>query len=232
MMAHRSRLQLLASRMYADLSLFLSLCFLVTEILLQTGKSSVINSLTKKHALPVYTLTSSSRGPTTTIMPQEMSIEVEGKTIRFIDTPGFTWDTDKTSPEADEIRARDILLRNKGRIDRLKDPLSPGTSSFYANYLIIIISTSTISVSHLVSRANPEDLMLLYSLPAFPKGDIDAFVSGVARSQQLVRKVSTPSLSFLKILTSVVCCIARSARPSKSVEDCPPRLVYRKDKLV
>ncbi|KAE9387743.1 P-loop containing nucleoside triphosphate hydrolase protein [Gymnopus androsaceus JB14] len=135
-----------------------------------TGKSSLINSLTKKNTLPVYSLTSSSRGPTTTTMPQEMITEVAGKPIRFIDTPGFTWewDTDKTSPKADEIRARDILMRNKGRIDRLKDPLSP--------------------VSHLISRANPEDLMMLYSLPAFPKGDIDAFVSGVARSQQLVRK--------------------------------------------
>lgn len=86
--------------------------------------------MTKKHALPVYTLTSSSRGPTTTAIPQEMTIEVEGKIIRFIDTPGFTWVIDKTSPEADEIRARDMLLRNKGRIDRSKDPLSPGMSGY------------------------------------------------------------------------------------------------------
>ena len=65
-------------------------------------------------------------------MPQEMTTEVAGKPIRFIDTPGFTWEwnSDKTSPEADEIRARDILMRNKGRIDRLKDPLSPGTSRY------------------------------------------------------------------------------------------------------
>lgn len=44
-------------------------------------------------------------------------------------------------------------------------------------------------VAHLVSRANPEDLMLLYGLPTFPKGDVNAFISGIARSQQLVRKV-------------------------------------------
>lgn len=46
-----------------------------------------------------------------------------------------------------------------------------------------------ISVDHIVSRANNEDLMLLYSLPAFTKGDTDAFLSGLARSQQLIKKV-------------------------------------------
>ncbi|KAF9076610.1 P-loop containing nucleoside triphosphate hydrolase protein, partial [Rhodocollybia butyracea] len=142
-----------------------------------SGKSSLINSLVKKQSLPVYSLVSSSRGPTTTTMPQEIAVQVSGsgKTLRFIDTPGFAWDTDKTAADADQIRARDILLRNKGRIDRLKDPLGP--------------------VANLVSRANSEDLMLLYSLPAFPKGDIDAFISGVARSQQLVRKRGTLDLT-------------------------------------
>ncbi|KAJ4472081.1 GTP-binding protein [Lentinula aciculospora] len=133
-----------------------------------TGKSSLINSLAKTSALSVYSLTSSSRGPTTTTMPQEMTIQVAERTIRFIDTPGFSWNTDKASSEADGVRARDILLRNKGRIDRLKDPLGP--------------------VAHIVSRANAEDLMLLYGLPAFPAGDVNAFISGIARSQQLVRK--------------------------------------------
>jgi len=36
--------------------------------------------------------------------------------------------------------------------------------------------------------------MLLYSLPAFSKGDPTAFLSGVARANQLVKKVL--SLSF------------------------------------
>ena len=44
-------------------------------------------------------------------------------------------------------------------------------------------------VAHIVSRANVEDLMLLYSLPAFAKGDCSAFLSGVARANQLVKKV-------------------------------------------
>ncbi|KAJ4492770.1 P-loop containing nucleoside triphosphate hydrolase protein [Lentinula edodes] len=134
-----------------------------------TGKSSLINSLAETTVLPVYSLASSPRGPTTTTMPQEITIQVAGnRTLRVIDTPGYSWKIDKASSDWDEVRARDILLRNKGRIDRLKDPSGP--------------------VTHLVSRANPEDLMLLYGLPTFPKGDVNAFVSGIARSQQLVRK--------------------------------------------
>ncbi|KAJ3912959.1 GTP-binding protein [Lentinula edodes] len=134
-----------------------------------TGKSSLINSLAKTTVLPVYSLASSPRGPTTTTMPQEITIQVAGnRTLRVIDTPGYSWKIDKASSDWDEVRARDILLRNKGRIDRLKDPSGP--------------------VTHLVSRANPEDLMLLYGLPTFPKGDVNVFISGIARSQQLVRK--------------------------------------------
>ncbi|KAF8826404.1 hypothetical protein HHX47_DHR5000063 [Lentinula edodes] len=131
-----------------------------------TGKSSLINSLAKTTVLPVYSLASSPRGPTTTTMPQEITIQVAGnRTLRVIDTPGYSWKIDKASSDWDEVRARDILLRNKGRIDRLKDPSGP--------------------VTHLVSRANPEDLMLLYGLPTFPKGDVNVFISGIARSQQL-----------------------------------------------
>lgn len=43
-----------------------------------------------------------------------------------------------------------------------------------------------------MSRANKEDLMLLYSLPAFAPGDSIAFLSGVARTNQLVKRVSHP----------------------------------------
>ncbi|KAJ3760503.1 GTP-binding protein, partial [Lentinula raphanica] len=133
-----------------------------------TGKSSLVNSLARNSAFQIYSTASPHPGPSTTTMPQEMTLHFEGKTFRFIDTPGFLWKTDSSSLEAEDVRSRDILMRNKGRIDRLKDPLAP--------------------VAHLVSRANTEDLMLLYALPAFPKGDVDAFISGVARSQQLVRK--------------------------------------------
>jgi nuclear GTP-binding protein len=103
------------------------------DVKLQVGKSSLINSLTKRATLPIYTLASSSRGPTTTELPQEVTIETGNKKIRLVDTPGILWDAeiDKSSTEAVTNRARDILLRNKGRIDRLKDPSPSGQSTLH-----------------------------------------------------------------------------------------------------
>lgn len=48
----------------------------------------------------------------------------------------------------------------------------------------------SIPVPQIVSRAGNEDLMLLYNLPAFPKDDSTAFLSGVARANNLVKRVS------------------------------------------
>ena len=53
-----------------------------------------------------------------------------------------------------------------------------------------------IVVSQIISKANTEDLMLLYSLPAFAKSDASAFLSGVARANHLVKKVSVGVFSF------------------------------------
>ena len=55
--------------------------------------------------------------------------------------------------------------------------------------LLAFLAHSFYVVDYIVSRANTEDLMLLYSLPAFTKGDPTAFLSGVARANQLVKKV-------------------------------------------
>jgi nuclear GTP-binding protein len=66
-------------------------------------------------------------------LPQEVTIPAaSGKSIRFIDTPGLTWSTmadllEDGNNTFEGLRARDILLRSKGRIDRLKDPSSVGT---------------------------------------------------------------------------------------------------------
>ena len=46
------------------------------------------------------------------------------------------------------------------------------------------------AVSYIVSRAETEDLMVFYGLPAFAKGDVDAFLMGVARAQGFIKKVS------------------------------------------
>jgi len=44
--------------------------------------------------------------------------------------------------------------------------------------------------------------MLLYGLPAFVKGDTNSFLSGVARSHQLVKKVRVGVISLRGILIS------------------------------
>lgn len=100
----------------------------------QAGKSSFINSLLRNNALPVYTVETSSRGPTTTELPQEVLVESCGKGIRLIDTPGLSWEVDEEAENRDHIRARDILLRGKGRIDRLKDPTLAGMYLFVIFY--------------------------------------------------------------------------------------------------
>lgn len=135
--------------------------------LTNVGKSSFINSLLEATTLSVYTLSSSSRGPSTTEFPQEVYLSSkEGKKIRFIDTPGFLWENNSENPPS--MRVKDMLLRNRGRIDRVKDPMP--------------------LIEYIVTHSSAEDLMLFYNLPAFSKDDVDAFISGVARSQQLVKK--------------------------------------------
>ena len=100
-----------------------------------------------------------------------MTLELNGKPVAFVDTPGLAW-----SPSEEEDRERrrsqSVLLRNKGRIDRLKDP--------------------TPAVSYIVSRTETEDLMVAYGLPAFAKGDVDAFLLGIARAHGLIKKVGHP----------------------------------------
>lgn len=44
------------------------------------------------------------------------------------------------------------------------------------------------TVQWIVSRASIQDLMVHYNLPAFSKGDANAFISGVARALNLIRK--------------------------------------------
>ncbi|TFY73577.1 hypothetical protein EWM64_g10435 [Hericium alpestre] len=140
--------------------------------LTNSGKSSFINSLLRQALFPVYTLASSttSQQPTTTAHAQETTLDLDGKPIRIIDTPGLSWKRieDETDEQTQQGRAHDILLRSRGKVDRLKDP-EP-------------------TVHHIVSRAEPEDLMVFFALPAFTKGDTNAFLSGVARANSLVKK--------------------------------------------
>ena len=153
------------------------------------GKSSLINSLAHKSSLPVYSIASCSRGATTTTLPQEVTLDApSGRTIRLIDTPGLAFQNSQAAAEEDqeeandddkeardERRALDILHRNRGRIDKLKDPKA--------------------AASQIIARASYEDLMLFYNLPAFVKGNVDSFLTGLARSQRLVKKRGEPDLA-------------------------------------
>jgi nuclear GTP-binding protein len=101
-----------------------------------------------------------------------VTLELNSVFTLFIDTPGLAWQHSEEAPpeEKEGRRGQDVLLRNKGLIDRLKDPL--------------------LAVSYIVSRAGTEDLMVFYSLPTFTKGDVDAFLMGVARARGLIKKVN------------------------------------------
>jgi nuclear GTP-binding protein len=140
---------------------------------LQSGKSAFINSLPCKTALDITLRPHppTAQRPYASRYALEVTLEINGKPVVFIDTPGLAWRySEDLSPE-DRVhhRAQDILLRNKGRIDHLKDPIPP--------------------VSYIVSRAETEDLMVHYCLPAFAKGDVDAFLMAVARANALIKKV-------------------------------------------
>lgn len=139
------------------------------------GKSSVINALSRKPSCPVYKLSNKPiQTPSTTMYPQEIVVNVREKSIRLIDTPGLFWEypDDASKEDAASLKARDILLRSRGRIDHLKDPLPP--------------------LSHIVPNAKKQDLMLQYNLPAFADNDVGAFLNGVARSNNLLTKTAEP----------------------------------------
>ncbi|KAG0692690.1 P-loop containing nucleoside triphosphate hydrolase protein [Suillus ampliporus] len=140
-----------------------------------SGKSAVINSLAREDVLPIYNINSAitAKGPYTTTSASELVLESPDKTgvkVRLIDTPGLEYVRAEgvEDQEREMARARDILLRSRGRIDRLKDPL--------------------FAVTHIVSRADTQDLMLAYSLPAFSKGDPTSFLAGMARASGLIKK--------------------------------------------
>ena len=85
--------------------------------------------------LPIYTLATSSRGPTTTEVPHEVSLS---ENVTIIDTPGLSWVPLPPDDEAaNVVRARDILMRNKGRIDRLKDPEPAGEWILWVYALVL-----------------------------------------------------------------------------------------------
>ena len=100
-----------------------------------------MNSLLRKAAVPMYQLSSPQDGPSTTSHAQEVILEISSKKIRLVDTPGLAWAPAAEPAESDPatLRARDILTRNKGRIDRLKDPEPVGEYSSHKSRVKTIL---------------------------------------------------------------------------------------------
>ncbi|KAI0035639.1 P-loop containing nucleoside triphosphate hydrolase protein [Vararia minispora EC-137] len=145
---------------------------------INTGKSSFINSLLGCATLPIYVPSSSSAdSTTTTTYAVGLSLVCGAHTVTLIDTPGLSPSSSTSSstsfatrtPESEAQRAADALIRSRGRLDRIHDPLP--------------------ALSHIVSRFEAlEDIMLFYNLPAFAQNDPDAFLAALARAQGLIRK--------------------------------------------
>ncbi|RXK40290.1 hypothetical protein M231_02404 [Tremella mesenterica] len=164
-----------------------------------TGKTSIINSLLggKKslETAPLEPTVSSAKRPApTTKAPAEIELEMGDRKVRIIDTPGweFAIESDDEAGEeregedeaGDEQLAKldaledtvagDLLRRNLGRVDRVKDvfPL----------------------VNWIFKRANVQDLMVHYNLPFFSEGDVNAFLTCLARANGRVNKFGEASL--------------------------------------
>ena len=125
--------------------------------------------------------------PFTTPRPQSLTLTYRKLTLlKFIDTPGLSFIPASPAPtllprstgaedneEGEEDRrqarlAHDILLRNRGNISKLNNPLP--------------------AASYIFHRAALADLLILYNLPAVAAGDLEAFLGSLARREGALHK--------------------------------------------
>lgn len=125
-----------------------------------TGKTSILNSLLplskRTHAVAAQTpLSKAAKHPApTTLAPVEVVVDLgEGMVVRVVDTPGWEFADEEEEEEGggegegkqeekegkwDEMEERvagDLLRRNLGRVDRVKDVTPLGQSLFSFRYL-------------------------------------------------------------------------------------------------
>ncbi|ORX35937.1 P-loop containing nucleoside triphosphate hydrolase protein [Kockovaella imperatae] len=161
------------------------------------GKTSVFNALLPSSAprhpvAPLIPPVSSAKTPApTTKAPVEALLTLNDSIkVGIIDTPGWDLvpeeleDEDEDMDEDEENQAKwdaleavavgDVLRRNLGRVDRIKDvePLA----------------------SYIVQRSNAQDLMLLYNVPYFQAGDVEAFLRALARANGRMKKGDQPDM--------------------------------------
>lgn len=88
--------------------------------------------------------------------------EDENSSVILIDTPGLTFIGEPFD------RPAELLRRNLGRADKVKEP-EP-------------------LAKWIMKRANEEDLMLYFKLPAFASGDFDGFLKALANVSGRIKK--------------------------------------------
>jgi nuclear GTP-binding protein len=130
--------------------------------------------------LPTYK--GEAKTPTTTLHPQPVELKRDARLIQFIDTPGLSFVADT------EPKSNDILLKNRGRIEKVKDP-NPAGAQYCFIHLEMRPLTFIFSAGYIAASAVTEDLMLYYNLPAIPKGDIDAFLKSHAKVTGRIKRV-------------------------------------------
>lgn len=81
--------------------------------------------------------------------------------------------------DAETRIARDVLLRNRGNISKIHDPLP--------------------AALYILSRAVMEDLLILYNLPAVQTGDYDSFLSSLARKEGALQKRVSEYVHIIRI---------------------------------
>lgn len=93
---------------------------------LQSGKSAVINTLCQHSRLSIYKPDAAKETPTTTTLPQPVTLEKDGLSLQFIDTPGFavvpSTEDDVDETVARSIQVQDMLLKSRGKIEKTKQP--------------------------------------------------------------------------------------------------------------
>lgn len=151
----------------------------------QVGKSAFISSLVRQSALAVYSpLSARDAAPSTTPHPQSVNLSHKKRIFKLIDTPGLSFipPSEPITTDDAEIRiAKDVLMRNRGNISEIKDPLP--------------------AALYILSRAVMEDMIMLYNLPAVQSGDYDGFLTGLARKEGAVQRKVRVSVLILNLYT-------------------------------
>ncbi|TIB81157.1 hypothetical protein E3Q22_01388 [Wallemia mellicola] len=131
------------------------------------GKSAILNTMIKQPYFKTASISTNSligaKNPTTTTL-EISAVDVDN--VIYIDSPGVSFIGQAVSPPAE------ILRRNLGRPDKVKEP--------------------QVLAEWILNRANEEDLMMFFKLPAFASGDHEAFFRSLANVIGRIKKRGIP----------------------------------------